>query len=247
MSEFMNPPNLNTLFTILLESDFGNLQTILQNNNKREVDGVKKLFMENVQFFKDKYSRNSSGNVSLLELNQQFLLFMMSKGTFEQANFTSVGFQQQRVTELDQQYHKKRQEFLEDNEIIRPPTPIFQDDISKQPVLRILSSQEIIAQRNKELEEFNKSSKNVTWGENQYKNDDMTDSFTELNTNFLKKLKRTNNSPPPSPSPSLIEIKKIDDDVMDLITELQEKVRGLEEQIKELKEKEKDDIKHVQT
>jgi len=169
---FINPENLNTIYEILIEMNFDGLNNILKQKDKNTINKINTLFMLNINFF---YEKNLNNNLSLFDLNKNFILFMTNKKTFnlidennknnqenennENKNYnsefliTNNDIKNYKINDFENNLRIKKNDFEKSNTIIKPSTPIFKDNYEDIP-LKNIDLNKLILKRNEEIKDF---------------------------------------------------------------------------------------------
>ena len=169
---FINPDNLNTIYEILIELNFDGLNDILKQKDKNIINKINTLFMLNINFF---YEKNLNNNLSLFDLNKNFILFMTNKKTFnlidennknnqenennENKNYnsefliTNNDIKNYKINDFENNLRIKKNDFEKSNTIIKPSTPIFKDNYEDIP-LKNIDLNKLILKRNEEIKDF---------------------------------------------------------------------------------------------
>ena len=176
--EFITPKNLNIIYETLVECNFDNLQNVLKENNVYKKNEINKLFMININYFYEN-EMGKYNNTTLIELNKSFIVFMLKKGKFEfplstnnntqyqkihplpqniklneNIPITSKDIQQVKLNEFTNELQMKKNEFLQDEIINKPPPiPNFKDDYEEEP-LKNIDLNILISKRNNEIKEL---------------------------------------------------------------------------------------------
>jgi len=150
---FLDKENLSTIFEILIENNHSDLKTIIKNYNIRESEAIVKKF-NNIAFrFNDS---NKTNNLSLIEMNKQFILFLINnvniftnreeeRFIYEQQissknktknEITHQDIKKNRRNEFELQLENKKNEFGSLT-IPKPPLPNFSDNIKDEPIKNI--------------------------------------------------------------------------------------------------------------
>lgn len=173
--EFITPKNLNIIYETLIDCNFDNLQNILKDkNNLQRKNEINKLFMININYFYENEISKYDKNISLIDLNKTFIIFMLQKGKFEfpvsmsnqtqksnttiitekNDRITSKDIQQFRLNEFENDLRIKKNEFVEGDHIHKPPPqPNFKDNYDDEPIKNI-DLNVLISKRNAEIEEI---------------------------------------------------------------------------------------------
>jgi len=168
---FLDKENLSTIFEILIENNHSDLKTIIKNNNIRESDAIVKKF-NNIAFrFNDS---NKTNNLSLIEMNKQFILFLINnvniftnreeeRFIYEQQissknktknEITHQDIKKNRRNEFELQLENKKNEFGSLT-IPKPPLPNFSDNIKDEPIKNIDNMmKEVMERRNYDTQQF---------------------------------------------------------------------------------------------
>lgn len=168
---FLDKENLSTIFEILIENNHSDLKTIIKNNNIRESEAIVKKF-NNIAFrFNDS---NKTNNLSLIEMNKQFILFLINnvniftnreeeRFIYEQQissknktknEITHQDIQKNRRNEFELQLENKKNEFGSLT-IPKPPLPNFSDNIKDEPIKNIDNMmKEVMERRNYDTQQF---------------------------------------------------------------------------------------------
>ena len=211
-NNFLKKENIELLWDVIKDEEI-----IKKNSN---IHKIEEFFNNNLMKFYEN-EKNEENEISLIDLNKKYIIYITqniknNKIINNKILITHEEIQNEKISQFEKDFLKKKQDFENAISIEIPPVPKFNDDIDGPISEMELQIKNMINQRNYELEEINKNfsnKKDKNWlvsQETSIKNDkiksikienetiyfiknEIIDLNTNLNTNLKKKITWSDN------------------------------------------------------
>lgn len=194
-NNFLDDKNIKILLDTLIENNFSNLKQIMNSKNRDLIINTIQQFKYNAFLFFNNLIENNK-NVSLIDLNKKFILFILKKGSLvekEKDNvvkindkilYTNEDIRSKNLNDFERQYEIKKIEFMNENSNKIPEKPIFEIDIDDSPLKNMNSLlEQMTKQRDYEIQNIY----------NNYNNHNNSNNNINISNNKINGIDNENN------------------------------------------------------